>query len=210
MSSGLAIRALELRRGRRLLSRSLSFELAPGGFIELSGPNGSGKSTLLRVLSGLGRLEAGELLWDGRSFNCASDEHRSRTLYLAHTDGLKGALSGEENLHLFASLRQFRDRSEEIQEGLDYYEMTGLKSVPCLRLSQGQRRRIALSRLRAFPASLWLLDEPTTALDRGGIDRFADHLSDHLAAGGMAILATHQSLPERLKPAIRIALGRSS
>ncbi|EQD66880.1 heme ABC exporter, ATP-binding protein CcmA, partial [mine drainage metagenome] len=139
-----------------------------------------------------------------------SDEHRSRTLYLAHSDGLKGALTGEENLHLFATLRKFRDRTEEIEEGLDYYEMGALKAVPCLRLSQGQRRRIALSRLHAFPASLWLLDEPTTALDRAGIERFSDHLSSHLAGGGMAILATHQNLPERLRPTMRIALGNAS
>ena len=207
MPSGLAVRALELRRGRHLLARSLSFELPPGGLVELTGPNGSGKSTLLRVLCGLGRLEAGELLWDNSRFDRASDEHRSRTLYLAHSDGLKGALSGEENLELFAALRQFRDRQREIQEGLGYYEMDALKAVPCVKLSQGQKRRIALSRLWAFPARLWLLDEPTTSLDRSGIERFADHLSAHLADGGMAIVATHQRLPARLKPTFQIALG---
>lgn len=207
MSDGLTIRALELRRGRRLLERSLSFDLAPGQFIELVGPNGSGKSTLLRVLAGLGRLERGEILWDGRPLKLGGDEHHARTLYLGHSDGLKGGFTAYENLNLFASLRQFYERTDEILEGLGYYGMKPLRSVPVLRLSQGQRRRIALTRLYAFPAALWLLDEPTTALDRSGIELFADHLVAHLARGGMALLATHQGLPSRLTPARRLELG---
>ncbi len=206
---GLDVKGLELRRGRRLLASSLSFEIPNGNFMELSGPNGSGKSTLLRVLSGLGRLETGQLFWEGQPFDRTGDTHRSRTLYLGHSDGLKGALSGLENLSLFASFRELRHFEEPVQTALEFYGMYRFRDVPCMRLSQGQRRRIALCRLMAFPAPLWLLDEPTTALDSLGIERFMSHLSDHLARGGLAILATHQSLIERLRPTMQLRLGRA-
>jgi heme exporter protein A len=209
-SLGLEARALELRRGRRLLARSLSFTVEPGNYLELTGPNGSGKSTLLRILAGLGRLETGDVFWNGTAFNPQKEEcHHARTLYLGHTDGLKGLLSIRENLRLFGTLRGIHDPVDEIEKGIGFYGLQHLKQVVCDRLSQGQRRRAALARLHAFPASLWLLDEPTTALDREGVERFFSHFRLHLERGGMALVATHQSLARWITPAGEIALGRS-
>lgn len=208
--SGLEARALELRRGRRLLARSLSFGVQPGSYLELTGPNGSGKSTLLRILAGLGRLETGQVFWNGATFNPQREEaHHARTLYLGHTDGLKGLLSIGENLRLFAALRGIREPIDEIEKGMGFYGLEHLKPIVCDRLSQGQRRRAALVRLHAFPAALWLLDEPTTALDREGVERFFSHFRLHLERGGMALVATHQSLARWIAPAGEIALGRS-
>ncbi len=206
---GLEVRAVELRRGRRLLARSLSFGVRPGDYLELTGPNGSGKSTLLRLIAGLGRMEIGELFWNGTAFNPQKeDAHHARTLYLGHADGLKGLLSIGENLRLFGALRGCRDPGKEVEEGIGFYGLGHLRQVACERLSQGQRRRAALARLRAFPASLWLLDEPTTALDRDGVERFFRHFRLHLEQGGMALVATHQSLARWMAPAGEVMLGR--
>ncbi len=72
--------------------------------------------------------------------------------------------------------------------------------LPFGRLSAGQRRRLSLARLAASRRPLWLLDEPTTALDAAGQSLFGELLDAHLARGGVAVVATHQPLPVRALP----------
>ncbi|HEU5320921.1 MAG TPA: ATP-binding cassette domain-containing protein, partial [Methylomirabilota bacterium] len=66
-----------------------------------------------------------------------------------------------------------------------------LAELPARLLSAGQRRRVALARLLASPAPLWLLDEPTTALDDDGVARLARMVADHRATGGLVVLSSH-------------------
>jgi heme exporter protein A len=77
--------------------------------------------------------------------------------------------------------------------------------VPARRLSQGQRRRAAIARVIAQDARLWLLDEPTLALDDEATSRLGEALAAHLARGGLAVVATHVDLPVRLAGAIDFA-----
>ena len=62
-------------------------------------------------------------------------------------------------------------------------------------LSQGQKRRVALSRLALSQARLWVLDEPFVAMDEAGVRMLADLIAAHLAKGGLTVLTSHQVVP---------------
>jgi len=70
----------------------------------------------------------------------------------------------------------------------------GRLHVPARFLSEGERRRAAIARLAVNHSMLWLLDEVLTSLDRLAVDMIQQLIEDHLAVGGMAIVATHQEL----------------
>ena len=178
-------------RGERLVFQDLSFGVAAGGAMVLVGPNGSGKSTLLRVLAGLGRLEAGRLLWDGQDGLADLAEHARRVAYVGHHDAVKPGLTVAENLGFHTALRA----AGTVAEGLAALGLTDLADLPARMLSAGQKRRLALSRLALTAAPLWLLDEPTLGLDTAAIDRFGTLLRRHRDRGGIVIAATHVPLP---------------
>ena len=161
--------------------------------MQLKGANGAGKTSLLRVLAGLGRVDEGEVSWQGKPLAGNSD-HRASLLYLAHANGLKSHLSPRENYVFYQSITA---SSSEItaDEALSRFGLTEESDRPCGNLSMGQKRRAALARLLASKASLWLLDEPLTSLDVAGTTLVGELLRAHLAHGGLAVLATHQPVP---------------
>jgi len=185
-----AVRDLSCRRGERLVFAGVEFALAPGAALLLRGSNGSGKSTLLRCLAGLLPPLAGAVLWDGRPAAEDPEAFRARLHYLGHLDGLKPALTARENLRFWQSLRGGID-PRSADQALDDLALTRLADLPARLLSAGQRRRLALARLIASPAPLWLLDEPNAALDEDSHDRLATALDSHRAGGGIVVVAAH-------------------
>jgi len=184
-------RSLQCRRGGRDVFAGLAFALPSGGALLLTGPNGSGKSSLLRLMAGLLKPAGGELLWDGKSIAEAPEEHAARLHYLGHLDAVKPVLSVVENLRFWADLR---GTAPALDDALERFALTDLAAVPGRLLSAGQRRRLALARLVAAPADLWLLDEPSVGLDHASVERLAKAIADHRAAGGRVVVATHTAL----------------
>jgi len=177
-------RGLLCRRGERLVFRGLDFDLAPGGVLLLRGPNGSGKSSLLRLMAGLLRPAAGQLLWAGAPFEEEPERHRRRLAFLGHLDAVKPALTVAENLGFWCG-------RAAVEPGLAALGIGHLAGLPARLLSAGQRRRLALARIVGRQAPLWLLDEPTNALDAEAEAMFAAALAAHRAEGGMAAIALH-------------------
>ncbi|WP_193366960.1 heme ABC exporter ATP-binding protein CcmA [Pelagibius marinus] len=199
-------RSLHCRRGGRDVFAELSFALPPGGALLLTGPNGSGKSSLLRLMAGLLKPAGGELLWDGQAISEAPEEHAARLHYLGHLDAVKPVLSVAENLRFWADLRgsAASDRNTTLDAALERFALTELAAVPGRLLSAGQRRRLALARLVAAPADLWLLDEPSVGLDHASVERLAAAIAGHRAAGGRVVVATHTAL--HLTEPLRLSL----
>lgn len=195
-------RELGCIRGDRPVFGGLGFTLQPGGALVLVGPNGSGKSSLLRVLAGLIPPAQGTLNWNGTPVDAAPEQHRARLHYLGHHEALKGVLTARENLAFWAGLRGF-DESAAAQ-AMARFELDALADVPGRMLSAGQRRRLALARLLAAPAPLWLLDEPSVGLDTRSVRTLVEEIARHRAAGGQVVLATHQELD--LADAARLAV----
>ena len=112
---------------------------------------------------------------------------------LGHLDGLKAQMTVIENLRFAARLAGAG--TAVVGPALDRLGLQPLADLAVRHLSQGQRRRTALARLLLAPRPLWLLDEPTAGLDTAARAVFTDLLGAHLAAGGLAIVATHEPLP---------------
>lgn len=176
------IQALRVGRGDRILFEALDLQLDAGVALHLLGANGAGKTTLLETVAGLRPLQGGRI-----SGIAAGQFH-----WLGHRDGLALELSPLENLKFWCALNAVPD--SRINEALQALDMQRLRFRPCGRLSAGQRRRVALSRLLLQQRALWLLDEPLAALDRAGIAAFEALLTRHLATGGAAIFSSHQPL----------------
>lgn len=190
---------LVLFRGENCLFRDLSFALAEGESLLIQGPNGSGKTSLLRAVAGLIELEDGRILWRGASTRDARQAFHRELVWFAHRVGFKGDLTLMDNLRFEAGLRRMRmNRMGEVLERLG---LTRLVSLPLRSLSAGQQRRVALARLLLTEATLWLVDEPFTNLDTAGQRLVVRLIDEHAAAGGMAIIASHQ--PVELEGTVR-------
>src|SRR3954467_45122 len=161
--------ALACRRGGRLVFAGLDFSLKAGGALVLTGSNGSGKSSLLRLIATLLAPAEGTLLWGGGAVAADPARYRAALDYAGHLDAIKPALTVGETLRFWAALRGAANPA--IDAALDRFGLGAAADWPCLVLSAGQRRRLALARLVAAPSAIWLLDEPTAALDSDGETR---------------------------------------
>lgn len=204
-TAGLAADGLGCRRGGRLVFAGLSFRLPPGGALVLTGPNGSGKSSLLRLLAGLLAPQAGTLSWDGIPVDACRDAYRRALTYVGHLDAVKPALPARDNLVFWAGLASGKAVAERVDAALAAFGLTELAGLPGRYLSAGQRRRLSLARLLLGEARLWLLDEPTVALDAASLALLEAAITRHRAGGGLVVLATH--VPPPLDAPSRLDLG---
>ncbi|HEV2715645.1 MAG TPA: cytochrome c biogenesis heme-transporting ATPase CcmA [Terriglobales bacterium] len=201
------LRAINLGciRGDRRLFRDLNFQLSPGEVIELRGPNGTGKTSLLRILCGLATPAEGEVRWQDKNIRSLGEEYHSDIAYLAHQNGVKDELSAIENVRIASALAGHPLTNEQAKEKLAQVGLSNYWHLPARMLSAGQRRRIGLARLLAARAKVWILDEVLASLDEAAINLTRRLVTDHLSAGGLAIIATHQELA--LPSSQRLELG---
>jgi len=185
---------LSCRRGDRLIFQGLDFSMPPGGALLLLGRNGSGKSSLLRLLAGLLKPASGQLFWGDQALASEREAHAGRLHYLGHQDAVKPVLTVEENLLFWARLHDPATPPERISLALDTFNLKLLAQTPGKLLSAGQTRRLALARLLAARAPLWLLDEPSVGLDHDSLGRLEQALAEHRAAGGLVALSTHAEI----------------
>jgi heme exporter protein A len=178
----LEVENLAAARGLRVLFEGLSLKLSAGEALELRGANGSGKSTLLRILAGLTRPHAGTVRFLG------AGEEAGRH-YLGHLDAVKPSENAAEQARFWA--RYFGRDPETATAAMKRVGLASRSSVPGRGLSAGQKRRLALTRLLIEPRPVWLLDEPTAALDTEGRALVSQLVADHRASGGMVIAAVH-------------------
>jgi len=193
-------RDLGCTRGGREVLAGVGFSVAAGEALAVTGRNGAGKTTLLRVIAGLLELAHGHLELSGGAADATLPEQAH---YLGHRDGLKPALSVRENLAFWYAFLGGPDAPTasaapgvvaSVDAALASVGLDALAGLPAAYLSAGQRRRLAIARLLAAPRPVWLLDEPTAALDTASQQRLADLMRSHLAGGGIIVAATHGPL----------------
>ena len=204
----LQIDGLSCVRGDRVLFTDLNFGVDDGELLRVEGRNGSGKTTLLRALAGLLLPETGEIRWDGKNIRKLREEYSRHLLYLGHLNGIKGDLSAVENLRIAAVLDGYHLTEERAWAILGEIGLRGHEDLPSKHLSQGQKRRVALARLLANAAQVWILDEPFTALDVAAVELLQEVIRRHIADGGMAIVTTHQEVAMLGTHTRAVTLGR--
>jgi heme exporter protein A len=167
----------------------LDFDASAGEALAVTGSNGSGKTSLLRLIAGLLTISGGSIALEGGEAELTLPEQAH---YLGHRDALKPALSVTENL---AFWRDFLGgEASDVGTSLAAVGLDHTVHLPAAFLSAGQRRRLSIARLLAVRRPVWLLDEPTNALDAAGQSMFAALMGDHLARGGLIVAATHAPL----------------
>ena len=199
---------IECVRGERLVLQGAAFRVQSGDALVLTGPNGAGKSTLLRLMAGLMRPVGGCISWadTDRFEDIAEDSgaHNQRIVYVGHADAIKPALSVRENVTFWAEINGGGGLDSDA--ALMALGIPHLADLPARYLSAGQRRRVALTRMLTTKAPLWLLDEPTTALDSAAATLLSDLIKSHRAQGGMVVTSTHTDLG--LDNVLRLDLSR--
>lgn len=177
-------------RGGETIFAGVNFALARQEALVITGRNGSGKSTLLRIVAGLLPAAQGMVRLES-----GGEQHptlASACHYLGHNHAMKATLTVVENLAFWSDF--FGTRARDIDEALDMVGLPGIGHLPFGYLSAGQKRRAAIARLLVSYRPVWLLDEPTAALDTASAERFGAFMRAHLEDGGIIIAATHQPL----------------
>jgi heme exporter protein A len=203
----LEVNQLACRRGDRTLFSGLDVTVSPGTLLHVRGANGSGKTTLLRSLCGLFTPDAGEIRWKGETTRKLGDDYRRDLLYFGHANGIKGDLTGIENLRIAATLDGDHIEAPAIWTALARIGLSGFEDLPTRMLSQGQKKRVALARLILSRAPLWVLDEPFTALDVVAVGLLEGLIAAHVGAGGIVVLTTHQEVGLTSGQVERLHLG---
>ena len=203
----LTAQGLACVRGDRLLVKDLGFVLEAGSLLYVLGENGSGKSSLLRMLCGLLMPEQGEILWAGKSIKSHAEQYLPNLKYLGHLNGLKDDLTALENLQMGARIAGQDVTAAAALAALTAIGIARCANLPVRVLSQGQKRRVALAALWLSRSPLWILDEPFAALDVAATEVLAARISEHLAAGGMTILTSHQDVPIKAKSTVTLSLS---
>ncbi len=176
----LVVNDLTVARGGVPVLAGLSFEVSEGCALVLRGPNGIGKTTLLRTLAGLQPAHAGQVQFPEET-----------GAYASHADGIKAQLTVLENLAFWGEVHG-NDVPDAVFEAFD---LVDLRDRLAGTLSAGQKRRLGLARLGVIGRKVLFLDEPTVSLDGFSVKMFARWLrEDHLARGGVAVIATHIDL----------------
>ena len=200
---------LTLQRGHRTLVESLSFTVTAGEVLLLTGPNGAGKTTLLRSLAGFFRPQAGAITLSGGNDELTIGEQAH---FVGHANGIKSSLTVAENLEFWAAYMDpaasRAERLERVEDALEDFRLGSLADIPAGYLSAGQKRRLGLARLNLAYRPIWILDEPTSSLDHASAESLAEVVNRHVAAGGLAIAATH--LPLGFKPVRELRLGQAA
>jgi len=194
---------LACKRGTRPLFHGLELDVGPGRMVWIRGRNGRGKTSLLRLAAGLAVPEHGALLREGVPVR-RSESHARELVFIGHHNALKEDLTAAEALRFLLRIHRRPHAPGIVEQALERLGIASRRNAPVRTLSQGQRRRVALSRLPvevALPApSLWLLDEPYDALDTDGVRALDVLFAEHLARGGSLMLTSHLPITRDLQP----------
>ena len=186
---------LSVTKRDRLLFDKVSFSLDKGDLLYIKGPNGAGKTSLLRVLSGLVAADHGEVKFSDKNITDDREPYHQKLIYFGHSLGVNSTLSAVENLTFWCNQHGVEVVPTELYALLTSLNLVGLEDLPVGNLSAGQQRRVALARFWLKKnATLWILDEPFTALDVDGIALLSKRLREHLAQQGTVIMTSHQVL----------------
>ena len=175
-------------KGKKVLDH-ISAEFESGIIYGLVGRNGSGKTMLLRAISGLIKIDEGEILLDGET--CNSRKNKTMDLgIMIENMGLYPELNAYDNLNYLTGLNK-KVSKETINK---YIEMVGLNSKdkrPFRKYSLGMKQRLVFAQAIYENPSILLLDEPTNSLDENGVNTIRNIIMELKSKDRIIVITSH-------------------
>lgn len=185
-------------RGEVVAVRDVSLTVAPSELVILQGASGAGKSTVVGIAAGLILPTSGEVWLGDEVFSRLREAFRARirreTLGVVIQGlALVPRMTALENVLLaqVPSGQMGRTVIAQALEVMDRFGIAHLAGAPVETLSGGERQRVALARALIHRPEVLLLDEPTAHLDSAQVNTLIAVLTEHIARGGSALVATH-------------------
>ena len=195
----LEIISINLSRNKKIIFKNFCLKIIRSEIVTLIGRNGSGKTSLLEMIVGLLKPESGAIKINSVSIEEIGERKRDQFIYIPFEDALKEDLTICENLQIWANLASINLSKKLFEKSLDYFSLSEIKNVLVGKLSQGQKKKIALTKLLLINCSLWILDEPFNSLDKESIEILKKLFLSHKKNGGVILFASHIDIKIRGK-----------
>ena len=179
---------LSLIKDNKKIFTKLGLSVSVGSALIVAGKNGSGKTSLLKIIAGISKPDEGTISWGGEDIENFRDDFNGDSQFLGHKNFLKQELTVEENLQFYSRLN---NTQTALQSALTYFNLTDLADVMVKKLSAGWQKRVMLAKLMACPATVWILDEPSSNLDKEGREILINLIKTRVREEGLVIIATH-------------------
>lgn len=184
----LTVDNLSLFKDDKKIFSQLGFSVSINSALIITGPNGSGKTSLLKIIAQISDATSGKILWGGVDVNEMKSDFTGDLQYIGHKNFLKPELTVLENLQFFAKLA---DTEMAVESALNFFNLKEIANKKVSQLSAGVQKRVKLAKLIACPATIWLLDEPTTNLDKATKEKLHGLIKTRIKEDGLVIIATH-------------------
>ena len=195
----LEIISINLSRNKKKIFKNFCLKTMGSEIVTLIGRNGSGKTSLLEIIVGLLKPESGTVKINSINIEEIGERKRDQFIYIPHEDALKEDLTINENLQIWANLAGVNLSKELFEKSLDYFSLSEIKHILVGKLSQGQKKKIALTKLLLINCSLWILDEPFNSLDKESVEILKKLFLSHKRNGGVVLFASHIDIKIRGK-----------
>ena len=172
-----------------LAVNNISFEVAKGETFGFLGPSGAGKSTTQNILTGLLKLQEGEVTVGGYDLKKVHNERFNKIGVSFEESNVYGKLTAKENLKFYAKLFDVETRDPD--ELIALVGLEGKEKIRAGEFSKGMKHRLTFARSMLNNPELWFLDEPTTGLDPAIAATIKDIIRDRAAKGTTSFLTTH-------------------
>jgi heme exporter protein A len=197
----LTVNNLSFFKDDKKIFSDLGFSVGIGSALIITGRNGCGKSSLLKIIAGISKAKQGEILWGGNNIENFRDDFNGDSQFLGHKNFLKTELTVAENLKFYAKLSATK---EALSSALSFFQLTNLADEKVKTLSAGWQKRVMLAKLLCCPATVWILDEPSSNLDKAGKEMLHGLIQTRIKEDGLVIMVTHDEMFFDLGPRLNL------
>ena len=204
----LEIKSIKLIRNRRLIIDKFNLKIKKSQIFILVGKNGSGKSTIMDLVVGLIKPYEGNIKILNHNLDEIKHLLRDYVFYLHHENSLKDNLTVRENLEIWLDLLGFRISNQDLRLKLNFFDLEPYIDFPVGKLSHGQKKKVALTKLFFTESLLWLLDEPFNGIDKSSSKKLSLLIENFAKNGGAVLLSSHIDI--NLKKSKKILMSNIS